>query len=139
MPPQIYYRRRPVPGVGFLPGLPDVGAWLDILSALSWELSAVGRSGLFNEPAQLDLPTPPAPAAPLTQNQATRPGAWTPAEMMATTFREYDRWRQGFGQGTQAVQQPIVGPAPARDWTDLWPIYVAAGLGAVALVILIRK
>lgn len=130
---------RRSPGVGFLPGLPDVGAWLDILSALSWEASAVGRSGIFNEPARLDLPAPPPPAAPLTANQATRPGAWTPDEMLATTRRQQEVWRQGFGQGTQAVQQPIIGAAPPRDWTDLWPIYVAAGLGAVALVILIRK
>jgi hypothetical protein len=137
---------RPAPssdGLGLLPAIP-IGVWL--AGALGLTAGAAGvvakqRAEETIFPLQLNLPAPPSsPAAPITVQQLTQSGAWTPAEMIERTNQDFRTWQAGFRSGTLAVAPNLNNnraAGPGADRGTAW--LVAAGLGLVALVLITRR
>lgn len=98
-------------------------AALSATAIKSWEQKKYDAyKSVLQDPAK-----PPAPAAPQTLEQMTQTGAWTPETMYRETAKLLDQWR------TYAIPDA---PAPDSDRTLL---YVAAGLGAGALLLTLLK
>ena len=127
------------PGLGIAP----LVGW-GVLAALG--LTAAGGAGYAvrgsvdewtADPLSLNLPQPPtAPAAPVTMDQLTKPGSWTPLEMIERTNQNFASWQTGFRAGTQSTSANLTATPRGSSNTLL---FVALGLGVVAVWAIARN